>query len=524
MPKNPEGSVQGRGEAEMLPGRGNPFEAALDSSPFATPEPPAPSTENTPQSPAPPVDYVPPGILGRPGPDNFDDLPPEEARDLDPDEVMFLFKMKPRTPASPPPKPVSLPSAAPAAALDVVPVAAPPIPLTAASETSAEISAVSVALSPAEPPASSPGRVEAPLGSAPSGWVPSAAPAAEEPADTARGSGLPLPSGSPFDNLPSNWAPGAPSADRPADAAPALGDAPASGSPAASGVRLMPETLQPPGSDLGGIRVFDSPAALAGDHELVDKYLVTNARLIQLWGNIDNLESELTSSKIGNIKLVQELLDRLQAARNYLMADRLYYEEAERQVAEVKYRMTSALRVRTSRGPKVLFVYLMFCLVLLGLGFLAGADIEKLVAGKYAGAELLPLWFTLMWGGIGGVTGALYALWVHVARDQDYDPQFNLWYITNPIMGVVLGAFVYLIMRGGIISLFGGQSPSGPGDSSTLVYYLLAWLVGFQQNLAFSLANLVMTKLIPRKTTESTDTGAQALKEAQARAGLPRQP
>ena len=40
----------------------------------------------------------------------------------------------------------------------------------------------------------------------------------------------------------------------------------------------------------------------------------------------------------------------------------------------------------------------------------------------------------MIWGGLRGEVGALHALWRHVARDEGFDKQFTLWYITSPIL------------------------------------------------------------------------------------------
>ena len=106
------------------------------------------------------------------------------------------------------------------------------------------------------------------------------------------------------------------------------------------------------------------------------------------------------------------------------------------------------------------------------------------------------VWITILWGGVGGWFGAIYNLWAHVSRDQDYDPQFALWYYTNPVIGLILGALVYVVIRTGIVVAAGTEIQ--PAPYVTYGMYVLAWAVGFQQNLALSLVNSVLKKLIPQ--------------------------
>jgi hypothetical protein len=108
-------------------------------------------------------------------------------------------------------------------------------------------------------------------------------------------------------------------------------------------------------------------------------------------------------------------------------------------------------------------------------------------AGNITGAtagDLFPFWNTLMWGGIGGVIGALYALWWHVSDQQDFDRQYMMWYLVQPIMGVVLGGIVFLLLTGGFLLL--QIKPSDPNAGARLLPYLVAVLAGFRQNFIYN--------------------------------------
>jgi hypothetical protein len=92
--------------------------------------------------------------------------------------------------------------------------------------------------------------------------------------------------------------------------------------------------------------------------------------------------------------------------------------------------------------------------------------------------DLIYLLSSMIWGGFGGVIGAIFALIKHVAQDQDYDKQHNIWYINSPLMGLGVGTATFLLLRAGLLSLLG---PEG-GIVSPIVIYILALLGGYQHN------------------------------------------
>ena len=93
-------------------------------------------------------------------------------------------------------------------------------------------------------------------------------------------------------------------------------------------------------------------------------------------------------------------------------------------------------------------------------------------------------------GAVGGVVGGLYALWKHVSREMDFSKQYWMLYFTSPVMGLFLGVFVFLVMRVGMITLTIGSTV--PEVTSPLAIYALAFIVGFQQNVAYDLMRRVL--------------------------------
>jgi hypothetical protein len=133
-----------------------------------------------------------------------------------------------------------------------------------------------------------------------------------------------------------------------------------------------------------------------------------------------------------------------------------------------------------------------------GLGRLGGMT-EATVA------QLFPLWNTMMWGGIGGVVGALYHLWWHISDRQDFDREYFMWYLVQPIMGLVLGGIVFLLLAGGLLILQVNLTDTqNTNTARQLLPYLLAVLSGFRQNFVYEQFDRVIALFTPasRKETE----------------------
>lgn len=107
-----------------------------------------------------------------------------------------------------------------------------------------------------------------------------------------------------------------------------------------------------------------------------------------------------------------------------------------------------------------------------------------------------------MWGGIGGAVGALYSLWWHVADRQDFDRQYLMWYIVQPIMGMVLGGIIYLAIAAGFLVLQATPAVGPTNIGSWLMPSLLACLAGFRQNFVYEVLDRIMAAFMPKKDEE----------------------
>jgi hypothetical protein len=182
-------------------------------------------------------------------------------------------------------------------------------------------------------------------------------------------------------------------------------------------------------------------------------------------------------------------------------------------VKEIKSRLRLEEKVRQWSGTRGawLATYLVMWFVLLSLSSLATNRVTS------TAAAFVPDWMTATWlpglfGGLGGVIGALWVLNKHITKCRDFDPIHTMWYITNPILGIALGVVTYLLVRGG--GWLGAKLLTTSGDfvmtpALTITLVVLCVIVGFNQNVLWSLVDRFVKAIVPSEDTDeqaATDT------------------
>jgi hypothetical protein len=231
--------------------------------------------------------------------------------------------------------------------------------------------------------------------------------------------------------------------------------------------------------------------------ELLAEY-VTKDRLTRLWARID-IAQEDVRTKVPNLDIARKLLDQIEKARNEFLEDIGNYEEVERTLSDVELRIfVTQKSISENRHAMVMFVYEFIWGLAITLGLLAIKVYYPTIDD-----ELGMIIFSAGLGGLGGIVSAMSALWRHTAEEINYSSQYQLWYVINPILGVFLGLVAFLIMMAGIVSLTGEISQ----DSITFPYvvYLLAFLLGFQQNVAWDLIRRFRNVFLPESDNGNGD-------------------
>lgn len=233
----------------------------------------------------------------------------------------------------------------------------------------------------------------------------------------------------------------------------------------------------------------------------VTDILITETQIKQLSGVIDAAYQKVSKRTRGNFGQTDALLEDLRQARMYLHSGNEFFDEAEKLVYGVESRLIQEEKVRqwSQTGGSLISLYLIVWLCFLVFGMVTS---ERLIS---LAGDLIPAWMGAMYlptlfGGVGGVVGALWVLIKHTTQQKDFDPIHSAWYITNPLMGLLLGMIAYLVTWGGgnVLTLIS----SGTANSIDLTtvspaIYPLCLVVGFNQNVLWNLIDKFIKAIVP---------------------------
>ena len=225
---------------------------------------------------------------------------------------------------------------------------------------------------------------------------------------------------------------------------------------------------------------------------------------------INVLYERITVSLSTRPDVAQRSMDLLSEARDLLLLGNAGdFNLAERRINEAKMMLNQVERTRRWGNTYgwVLFLYELIVLGVLVVALLFDQHIAEwlsLMTGTYtvtngvaeltkSMVEIFPPWNTMLWGGIGGVVGALYSLHWHVSELQDFDKQYSLWYVVQPLMGLILGGIIHLVIVTGLLALIPGSGSNA--DPTVAVQWfpiLIACLAGFRQKFAYELLDSIM--------------------------------
>ncbi len=93
--------------------------------------------------------------------------------------------------------------------------------------------------------------------------------------------------------------------------------------------------------------------------------------------------------------------------------------------------------------------------------------------------------------------------------NRDFDRQFQSWYFIHPLMGISLGAIVYLIFQAGLASV--GNSVTTTGTATvqvgiTALSIAVAFLAGFKQTSAIAFISGIGDSIFNSKGSSSSSS------------------
>lgn len=242
---------------------------------------------------------------------------------------------------------------------------------------------------------------------------------------------------------------------------------------------------------------------------------VNQERLDELHKRIDQLYRDVPKRISNRPDLTAQILGMLRQARTILIEHPYDYIEAEYKIQQayaIYNRVENSEKWGDLYGWRVFWfeVITFFVLLFSFLSLLAfGNDISAFLAKRLGATEAtqglltaVGFWSTFVWGGIGGVVGALYTLWTHVSERQDFERQHVMWYTAQPIMGLILGGVTFLVINTGLLSLQGGQTAAAAlREDVQLFPSLIAFIAGFRPQFIFGLLVKIIKLINP--TSES---------------------
>ncbi|TEU10920.1 MAG: hypothetical protein E3J21_24880 [Anaerolineales bacterium] len=253
-------------------------------------------------------------------------------------------------------------------------------------------------------------------------------------------------------------------------------------------------------------------------------------RQSNLFNAIDTLVVE-AAQVLSVDKGLEDALSLLREARDISIERPRQFDQAEYRVAKVRAmleRKQNISRWSLIYGYPVL-IYECVCFLLLLGSLLFDHSLAVFIANAAGTAfadmaslsmeHIFPLWNTMAWGGIGGVVGSLYSLYWHAAVEQDFDKQYLMWYIVQPVMGLILGGIVYLIIASGFISVqvltaqatdFSEASQAMANPAIKAFHSVVACVAGFRQRFVFEMLDRIVQVLTPRPKTKAEREAEEA--------------
>lgn len=245
---------------------------------------------------------------------------------------------------------------------------------------------------------------------------------------------------------------------------------------------------------------------------------IEKKRIDELHAQIDELYRDIPIHLSNRPDVSSQALSLLRQARTILLEQPQDFVEAEykvRQAYLLYNRIENAEKWGQHYGWRV-FWYEIVVLVLFVFSFLGllaySTEFSTFLARLVGSSEpnqgvftAVGFWATFVWGGIGGVVGALYILWMHVSERQDFERQHVMWYIIQPIMGLILGGVTFLIIYTGLLSLQATQPAAAALAREVQLFpCLIAFIAGFRPQFVFSLLTKIIKIINPPEEERST--------------------
>ncbi len=129
--------------------------------------------------------------------------------------------------------------------------------------------------------------------------------------------------------------------------------------------------------------------------------------------------------------------------------------------------------------------------------------------------SLGPLPIGVIWfGALGAVLISLTGIVEHA---KDWDASLALWHLSRPLVGASLAVVAVLMLKAGIVSI--GTAAPDSQTSNNLLYYLVAFLVGYREETFRELIKRLVDLILTPATSKGMPTIASIAPASGAMAG-----
>ena len=224
------------------------------------------------------------------------------------------------------------------------------------------------------------------------------------------------------------------------------------------------------------------------------------ATKINLIKEIDRLSS-IVAEQSSSIPLIERCSKLLGDVRTLVSNAQPDYQAISGKLDEIKYQLIRAYESRKA-WPKW-FLYLLagnvgYLCVIIGI-----ISWKVLIPGQSNLQQTAYVALACaLWGGLGGVVDALFALHTHFS-DQDFDLRYRPWYFLHPLQGFSLGAVVFLLVQAGLLAVSDKALAETTTASTselgiTALPIAMAFLAGFKQNAAYEFIGRIVKSIFQK--------------------------
>lgn len=117
--------------------------------------------------------------------------------------------------------------------------------------------------------------------------------------------------------------------------------------------------------------------------------------------------------------------------------------------------------------------------------------------GEGSCTDLHNILVTMFAAGVGAVITTTLGFLEHASEKRDFDPAFVPWFIARPILGVLLGAVFYFVLKGGLLATVGSQNASSIDEYGLAAFGALVGM--FSKRAITKLRELFDTLFVTKK-------------------------